>query len=250
MDGDMSTPKSPLRDGLALAFASLFPLGMAYIYFVLLDKPQAEVNSALLAAFGIGKLIQFAFPITYVGLFERAEIRPAWPKVGGLLFGGFFGLMVAAGMFALYFAVVQHLPTVSGVTPRMILSRLQQFGRANPFDYLELAVYICVIHSLAEEYYWRWFVFGWMRRYMPLALAISLSSLAFMLHHVVILGVYFPNHFWTLAMPFSLCVAIGGAVWAWIYHRAGSLYAAWLSHALIDAAIMALGYWMLREWWA
>ena len=37
-------------------------------------------------------------------------------------------------------------------------------------------------------------------------------------------------------------VATGGAVWAWLYERTGSLWAAWLSHLLVDTAIMAVGY--------
>jgi membrane protease YdiL (CAAX protease family) len=95
---------------------------------------------------------------------------------------------------------------------------------------------------LLEEYYWRWFVFGWLRRQTPLLVAQLLSSLAFMAHHVVILAVFFPGRFWTAAVPFSLCIAGGGFVWAWIYERSGSIYAPWLSHLLIDAAIMAVGY--------
>ena len=85
-----------------------------------------------------------------------------------------------------------------------------------------------------------------MRRYLPISVAIALSSIGFMLHHIVIVGAYFPDRFWMLALPFSSCVAVGGAVWAWIYQRTESLYAAWLSHALIDAAIMGVGYMMLR----
>ena len=119
----------------------------------------------------------------------------------------------------------------------------------SPLGYLQMAIVICVVHSLAEEYYWRWFVYGWMRKHLPMMAAIVLSSIGFMLHHIVILGVYFPGNFWTLAMPFSLCVAIGGGVWAWIYERSGSLYAPWLSHALIDAAIMGVGYVMLERYW-
>ena len=35
-------------------------------------------------------------------------------------------------------------------------------------------------------------------------LAIPISSLAFAAHHVVVLHVYFPNHFWSATIPFSL----------------------------------------------
>ena len=41
---------------------------------------------------------------------------------------------------------------------------------------------------------------------------------------------------------FSVAVAVGGVVWAWIYQRSGSLYGPWMSHLLIDAAIFLIGY--------
>jgi membrane protease YdiL (CAAX protease family) len=62
-----------------------------------------------------------------------------------------------------------------------------------------------------------------------------------MAHHIILLATYFG---WTspVAYLFSLAVAIGGAAWAWIYHRSGSLFGPWLSHCLVDAAIFYLGY--------
>jgi len=74
--------------------------------------------------------------------------------------------------------------------------------------------------------------------------ALVLASLGFMAHHVIVLAVYFPGmtKFFTLALPFSLGVAIGGGVWCYVYQRSGSLLATWLSHFLIDAAIMVIGY--------
>ena len=35
---------------------------------------------------------------------------------------------------------------------------------------------------------------------------------------------------------------LGGAVWAWIYHRSGSVWPCWLSHALVDVGVMAVGF--------
>src|SRR5439155_785789 len=78
----------------------------------------------------------------------------------------------------------------------------------------------------------------------PLGAAAALSALAFTAHHVVVLAVYFPGptEFLTVVLPFALCVGVGGAVWAWLYDRAQSLYAPWLSHLIIDAAILVVGY--------
>jgi membrane protease YdiL (CAAX protease family) len=52
-----------------------------------------------------------------------------------------------------------------------------------------------------------------------------------------------------MAVPMSLCVALGGVFWAWLYHRSGSLLGPWLSHALVDLAVMAIGYAMLWPGW-
>ena len=46
---------------------------------------------------------------------------------------------------------------------------------------------------------------------------------------------------------FSVCVAVGGAMWAWLYERTGSLLGPWLSHLLVDAAIFAIGYDLVRH---
>jgi membrane protease YdiL (CAAX protease family) len=240
-------PANPrIREILALTFASLFPLVMTFIYFVILHNPDGEPNPFVMAAFSAGKILQFVFPIAYVWCFERETIRLARPTWHGLPLAVGFALLVGIAMYVLFFACVQYIPAVGAKTPELIQQRLVQFKMNSALGYMTLALYMCIPHALAEEYYWRWFVFGWMRRHVPMPVAIVLSSLGFMAHHVVILGVFFADHFWTMAVPLSLGVAVGGGVWAWIYQRSGSLYAPWLSHALIDAAIMGLGYWMVR----
>jgi uncharacterized protein len=147
-------------------------------------------------------------------------------------------------MFALYFAALRGSPLLTQ-TPAKIAAKLALFHAATPARYLLLAVFLSVIHSFLEEYYWRWFVYGQLRKSVPLGPALALSSLAFMGHHVIILAVYFPGRFFSLAVPFSFCIAIGGAVWAWIYEREGNLLAPWLSHLIVDAAIFTLGYSMV-----
>jgi membrane protease YdiL (CAAX protease family) len=107
-----------------------------------------------------------------------------------------------------------------------------------------------VPHAFLEESYWRWFVFGQLRQFMAWPLAAGISGLAFALHHVIVLGSYLPpENFWTVTVFFSLCVAVGGALWAWIYQRSGSLYGPWLSHLLIDVGVMAIGFDLCRRYW-
>ncbi len=234
-----------VRDLLAILVAAVGPLVMAWLGFVALSNDLDRGQSMLATVYAIGKVIQFGFPLLYVGVVERGQLRSMSLASKGLLIGVAFGLLVDLSIFGLYFGALRNSELIAD-TPAKIMGKLQEFHLATPVGYLVIGFFICVLHSLLEEYYWRWFVFGWLRRYVPLAWAIALSSVAFMAHHVVILYVYFPGRFWLLAVPFSLGVAVGGAVWAWLYHRTGSLLTPWVSHVLVDAGILLVGYDMLR----
>ncbi len=244
----MGLPRPLWRERAALAFALLFPLFMAWVYFVYVPGDEPRADPAFIAAYGLGKLVQFLFPVLYVACVDRAALRPARPTPRGLGPGVAFAGLVAAALFALYFGGLGSSALLAD-TPGRVFSRLRSFGRDTPAGFVQVAAFLCLFHSLFEEYYWRWFVFGRLKQTLPVAAAVVVSSAGFMLHHVVVLGVFFPGRFWALAVPLSVCVAVGGAFWAYLYHRTGSLLAAWVSHALVDAAILVVGYAMLRPYW-
>jgi membrane protease YdiL (CAAX protease family) len=248
--GEAGISPSAWRDVPALAFALLFPTAMTWFYFVVMSQQEGKDNPGLRLTFTTGKAVQFLFPLIYVGTFETFRLRQGMrrPTVAGLRLGIGFGLMVGASALVCFYTLLRGSSWIEQ-TPALILTRVQQFGLASPLGFLGLAVFYSVVHSLLEEYYWRWFVFGWLKRYLPLAAAIVISSVGFTLHHVVILYVYFPGQFWLLALPFSLAVAIGGGFWAWLCHASGSLYGPWVSHLLVDAALMAIGALLLAPYW-
>ena len=157
-----------------------------------------------------------------------------------------FGLTVAATMFVLYFAYFRT-SAAFGPTSTQVQHKLEEFGLTSAAGYFALALFVSVIHSLLEEYYWRWFIFGHLRERVSPWSAGLLSSLAFMAHHVIVLWYYFPGHFADVVVPFSLAIAVGGGVWAFLYQRTGSIYSSWLSHLLVDAAIFGIGWDLLRR---
>lgn len=238
--------KPAARDIFALAFASLFPCLMSWLAFVVFSDDALEGSSLLSTVYSAGKILQFAFPLIYVAVFERRAFKTFSFAPRGIALAIAFSALANAGLVALYFGVLRGSPWLES-TGDKIFGRVQEFHLATPAGYFALAAFLSVLHSLLEEYYWRWFVFGWMRLYMPVGVAIVLSSIGFMLHHVIILAIFLPDHFWTLALPLSLCVAFGGGVWAWLYQRTGSLLGPWISHILIDAGIMAVGFDLMRD---
>jgi membrane protease YdiL (CAAX protease family) len=242
--GASSAPVAGRRAWLAVVLlALLLPSVLAWLEFVVLARsagaPQANV--AVQALYGGGKVLAFCLPLLAVRLLDGHWPRPAKPLWRGLRFGLAFGLLVSAGLFAIYFGALRGTHYLQA-TPAMIRGKVNDFGLATPAGFLVLGFFISVIHSLLEEYYWRWFVFGNLERLLPLLPALVVSALGFMAHHVIVLAIFCPGRFFTLALPLSLCVAAGGFVWAWLYHQSGSIYSPWLSHMIIDAAIMVVGY--------
>lgn len=222
----------------ALVFAMALPTVGTWLYFIVLAG-----QAAMQAAYGLTKVVQFAFPLVWVVGIQRRTLRLTTPATTGVAAGLAFGAAVLAAMLALYFAWLRHTPLIAEAAGE-VETKVNEIGIATPLGFLGLALFYCLLHSLAEEYYWRWFVFGQLHRVLPLPAAVLLSSLAFMAHHVLVVATYMWQYPPALIF-FSLSVAVGGAYWAWLYHRSGSLYGPWLSHLLVDAGIMIVGYDMI-----
>jgi len=237
------------------------------------------------AVYAVGKTLQFAFPIVVVaavrvgrrlerdrGPGRSGRVLPRLAELAGLQArrialrlrqlcrprsgwfrrqsvwlsaGVAFGLLVLVAMFGLYHWIWQGNPAFADAT-QAVRQKIVGLGIGRLWMYAAVGVFYALCHSALEEYYWRWFVFGQLRGRWPLAGAVAVSSLAFMAHHVLLLATFFgwlsP---WTYV--FSLSVAVGGSVWAWLYDRSGSLLGPWLSHLVVDAAIFLVGFDLARE---
>jgi len=152
---------------------------------------------------------------------------------------------VAVATFALYQGWLKSSDLYSNAEG-VIRQKIAGMELNEPWKFITLGVFYSLFHSLLEEYYWRWFVFGQLRGLVRFWPAVTISSLGFMAHHVIVVGAYFGMaslETWLI----SFSVAVGGAFWAWLYQRSGSLVGPWLSHLLVDSAIFAIGYDIVRE---
>jgi membrane protease YdiL (CAAX protease family) len=229
------SPAARTAQFAVMCCALLLPTATALVYLVGLAG-----HSAAGLVYPASKVIQFTFPLAWVIFFQRRRIRITAPTSHGLAEGAVLGLVVVAGMFGLYYGYLRGSPAFASV-PAVIARQMTDFGVHSLAGFLVLAGFISLLHSLAEEYYWRWFVFGQLEESMPLAAAIAISSLGFMSHHVLIVG-KFLSSYGPYTWFFSLCVATGGALWAWLYHRTRSLYGPWFSHFLVDTGLMWIGW--------
>jgi membrane protease YdiL (CAAX protease family) len=221
----------------AVGFAMVFPSLATWLYFVLLAG-----NAAMPAVAGACKVLQFG------GLAAWAALRDGWwpPRVPlgrrGLGLGLLLGVALGGAMVALFEGVIANGELAQIVRP-LLVAKLTDLGATTPAAFLGLAAFYSVLHSLLEELYWRWLVFGRLTRFCPPRTAGLVASLAFMSHHVIVVAMFLPAAWrWSVAPPLALGVAVAGGSWCWLYRRTGSLAGPWLCHACLDAAIMLVGY--------
>ncbi|HYO26139.1 MAG TPA: type II CAAX endopeptidase family protein [Lacipirellulaceae bacterium] len=230
------------RDLAAVAVAMVLPTAITWLYFFGAAGMPEGVQRSI---FAVVKVVQFALPAVWVAAVQRERLGTGRFAPAGVWAGLAFGVVVAAAIVALYAWVLRGSSLLAAALPEM-QSKVDGFGISTAWQFAALGAGYSLVHSLLEEYYWRWFVFGQLQRWTSVGWAVAISSLGFMAHHVLVLGKYFGfGNPATYAL--SACVAVGGAVWAAMYRRTGSLLGPWLSHMLVDAAIFGVGYALLAE---
>jgi uncharacterized protein len=238
---DMETERMRGGQTAMLVLALVLPTAVTWLYFVALAGQSPAVQQT---AYSIGKAAQFLLPVVWLSL---ARQRVSWqrPTLRGVPVGIVFGLVLLVGAWVGYSAVLKPMGVFDGPSVA-IREKIAGLGLGSVPAYIALGVFYSLVHSLLEEYYWRWFVFGRLCERYALSWAIAISSIGFAAHHVLLLATFFG---WDSPATylFSVCVAVGGAFWAWLYRQSGSLLGPWLSHAIVDATLFVIGYDLARD---
>jgi membrane protease YdiL (CAAX protease family) len=244
IDATPSSQEPPPRPALVLGgvlFALAYPSIITWGYFVLAERYSTGAQQSI---FLVVKVIQFAFPAVWVAFVLRERLRTGRPSAAGLVLAAAFSVVVVGAGWLLFHYLLRDLPVFANAAT-LIREKIKEFGVNSLWQYIVLAAFYSLVHSLLEEYYWRWFVFRQLRRLVALWPAVTISALGFMAHHVIVLHEFFQEAP-ALAWLLSAAVAIGGAFWAWLYEKTGSLFGPWLSHLLIDAGVFWIGYELVR----
>src|SRR5690606_430375 len=118
--------------------------------------------------------------------------RLGWPRASsrGVALGTLFaGVVVAGGWLVYHLLLRESVPFVDASA--QIQAKVAGMGLDSAARYIALGLFYSLVHSLLEEYYWRWFVFGQLRRLVDLWPAIVISALGFTAHHVIVLSTFF-----------------------------------------------------------
>lgn len=218
--------------------AMCLPLLASFFYFVWF--PGTLLGNSTYVTI---KLFLLVWPILAVKLILRDrflnETRKA-ERGRAMVAGIAFGLLAVA----LLVALMNWSPMANAVygNADQITQRIDDLGVKN--HYFLFAVFLSFFHAGLEEFFWRCFVFGQLRKVLNPGRAMILAAFGFALHHWVVLSQF-------VALPLALIlgclVGLGGAVWSYIYHRWNCLWGAWVSHVIVDIGLMWLGWEIMRS---
>ncbi len=228
-------PPGKLTNWLAIGPALVVPCIGSLFYFVWFnDSPPGQF------AYVITKSFTLLWPLIGVFLIlrlRRADLLSGRSIVDHLKTGP-LGVLLGLAIVGLMFLLMR---TPLGAEVLAGATSVREKARGLGFDkhYVPFALFISLVHSGIEEYYWRWFVYGHLRKILALPAAHLLAALAFSAHHLVVTSQFFS---FGLALFLSAAVGVGGLIWSLLYQRQGSLFAPWICHVIVDLGIMAIGH--------
>jgi uncharacterized protein len=191
------------------------------------------------SVFFISKLWILLIPIFWQRVVDRQKLSWSKPVNGGFGVAAGLGILISVAIFAMYATVGKIL-----IEPQVVKDMAFRVGLANPYMYLAGAAYWILVNSVLEEYVWRWFVVKQCGVFMPPWAAIVVSAICFTAHHTIAMGTYFS---WLPVAIASLGVFVGGAIWSWCYLRYQSIWPGYVSHAIVDMAVFAIGYQLIFQ---
>ncbi|ADI01432.1 MAG TPA: CPBP family intramembrane metalloprotease [Syntrophothermus lipocalidus] len=233
----MRFPGEDVRWGLFEVFAVLIvtflvvqsypwwgPQVMAYLVY------KGWVSATLINEFIFTYLIQFVVMVGAVLVLALVVRRCSPNKIGLTPTRGKTLIEWGIGGGILLFAVILVMGLIlqrvfPEIPPQAFEWVLKRVGSLKEF--VLLLVVISILAPLAEELYFRGFVYPVFRKYTGVTAGILLSGAFFGAAHFDL---------WRF-IPLS----VGGAILAFVYEKSGSIYPCWLAHGLWNGA-MGLAY--------
>ena len=206
----------------------LFSLAVTFI--------DAVVHPPYFSKIPIKILFFLALPMLFFA-FRREE----WNEFKALFRfrkkGLFISFLLGTAIFSVilggYF-VLRGVIDFSGVT-----SSLTEGMGITADNFIWVAVYISVMNSFLEEFFFRGFGFITLKKYVNVRFAYFFSPVLFAVYHVgMLLGMFHPA---VLVLILSGLIA-GGLIFNALNDRFGNIYPSWFVHMAANFAINTIGF--------
>lgn len=218
--------KSSKKTVSLIAIIMLSCLAMGLVDAVI--RPDYAVKSVI-------KIILFlTLPICYARIAGGAPFRKLFTfEKKGLL----MSLLLGLGVFSFILGGYLLMGPLFDFTN--VAGALQENMGVNAGNFVFVALYISIINSLLEEFFFRGFAFFTLKEQAGRRFAYLFSAGAFAIYHIAIMTSWFSIGLFLLLIA-SLVVA--GLLFNWLNERNGNIYASWMVHMFANLAINTIGF--------
>ncbi len=119
-----------------------------------------------------------------------------------------------------------------------IITSLENNLGINKNNFIYIALYVCLINSFLEEWFFRGFMYNELKKY-SVKTAYIISSIAFSVYHVAIMDGMFNIYLFILIM---ISLFIGGLIFCYLNQKNNNIYSSWCTHAFANFAMNTIGF--------
>ncbi len=185
---------------------------------------------------GIKICLFLIVPIAYffVNAEQKKELKRLFvPKKKHLLLSLALGGAVFGAIIGGYF-LLRGVIDFSGIT-----NNLTQTAGVKRENFVWVALYISIVNSLLEEFFFRGYGFLHLKSLISRKAAYSVSAGLFALYHVGMTATMFDS-VWLFLLSF-IGLYIGGVLFNILDEKSESIYASWIVHMFANLAINTIG---------
>ncbi len=154
------------------------------------------------------------------------------PSTNGFKSGTILGILI-------YIAVVAcYLISNSFADLSSIRTSLENNLGINKDNFFLVGLYVCVVNSFLEEWFFRGFVFLQLKQ-QSRVMAYIVSSTSFAVYHIAIMDGMFNVALFIVVL---LGLFIGGCIFNYLNEKNNNIYASWLCHFFANLAMNTVGY--------
>ena len=211
-----------------IAAVVIFSLAVTFI--------DAVVQPPYFTKIPVKILFFLALPLLYFVIYrdEWKEFKQLFSfKKKGLLVSLLLGCAIYGFLLGGYF-VTRGFIDYSGVT-----SSLTSEMGITIDNFLYVAIYISIMNSFLEEFFFRGFGFITLKKFVNLKFAYFFSPILFAVYHVgMLLGMFHP----AVLLLLMTGLIIGGLIFNALNDKLGNIYPSWFVHMAANFAINTIGF--------
>jgi len=181
-------------------------------------------------------LLFIGVPLFHIFLIRKTKIKDALniecPSLKQFRAGLFMGIGAFLIIIITYFILKEQIDLEN------IIVELENNVKVTKSTFIFIAIYITLINSLIEEFFFRGFIFMNLYENTNKIMASVFSALLFSLYHMAMFKTWFEPAIMVVSL---LGLFLTGCIFNWLSIKSKNFINPWIVHMFGDAAIMAIG---------